>query len=94
MPAAAVIPAPIAYTKVVAVKKLVVEIVSGGVGLPIAARQARLRDFSPVREPPKRVGRPSWSGRSRRGGTLRLFTLNKLECSKRANTRLNIVRME
>lgn len=49
MPAAAVIPAPIAYTKVVAVKKLVVEIVSCGVGLPFAVRQARLRGFSPVR---------------------------------------------
>jgi hypothetical protein len=49
VPAAAVIPAPIAYTKVVAVKKLVVEIVSCGVGLPTAVRQARLRGFSPVR---------------------------------------------
>jgi hypothetical protein len=49
VPAAAVIPAPIAYTKVVAVKKLVVEIVSRGVGLPIVVRQARLRGFSPVR---------------------------------------------
>jgi hypothetical protein len=49
VPAAAVIPAPIAYTKVVAVKKLVVEIVSCGVCLPIAVRQARLRGFSPVR---------------------------------------------
>jgi len=35
VPAAAVIPAPIAYTKVVAVKKLVDEIVSCGVGLPL-----------------------------------------------------------
>ena len=33
MPAAAVIPAPIAYIKVVAVKKLVVEYLSGGLGL-------------------------------------------------------------
>ncbi len=32
MPAAAVIPAPIAYTKVVAVKKLVVEFLDMGVG--------------------------------------------------------------
>ena len=48
MPAAAVIPAPIAYTKVVAVKKLVVESVSCGVGLPNAVRRARQRDFSPV----------------------------------------------
>jgi hypothetical protein len=56
VPAAAVIPAPIAYTKVVAVKKLVVEIVSCGVGLPIAVRQARLRGFSPVRVHRRRVG--------------------------------------
>ena len=34
MPAAAVIPAPIAYTKVVAVKKLVVEFLVLDVGLP------------------------------------------------------------
>lgn len=36
MPAAAVIPAPIAYIKVVAVKKLVVELVSRTVGSPPA----------------------------------------------------------
>ena len=34
MPAAAVIPAPIAYTKVVAVKKLVVEFLDVGFGPP------------------------------------------------------------
>lgn len=34
MPAAAVIPAPIAYTKVVAVKKLVVEFLVLGLGPP------------------------------------------------------------
>ena len=34
MPAAAVIPAPIAYIKVVAVKKLVVEFLSGQAGPP------------------------------------------------------------
>ena len=34
MPAAAVIPAPIAYIKVVAVKKLVVGVRDGPVGLP------------------------------------------------------------
>ncbi len=34
MPAAAVIPAPIAYTKVVAVKKLVVGFLVVAVGLP------------------------------------------------------------
>ncbi len=35
MPAAAVIPAPIAYIKVVAVKKLVVELQFGVLGLPM-----------------------------------------------------------
>ena len=35
MPAAAVIPAPIAYTKVVAVKKLVVGSAPGGSGRPM-----------------------------------------------------------
>ena len=35
MPAAAVIPAPIAYTKVVAVKKLVVEFLVVSVGPPL-----------------------------------------------------------
>jgi hypothetical protein len=34
VPAAAVIPAPIAYTKVVAVKKLVVEFLVSDIGLP------------------------------------------------------------
>jgi hypothetical protein len=34
VPAAAVIPAPIAYTKVVAVKKLVVEFLVSDFGLP------------------------------------------------------------
>ena len=36
VPAAAVIPAPIAYTKVVAVKKLVVEFLVAAVGPPLA----------------------------------------------------------
>lgn len=35
MPAAAVIPAPIAYIKVVVVKKLVVGCVSRGIGSPL-----------------------------------------------------------
>ena len=40
MPAAAVIPAPIAYIKVVAVKKLVVEFLVSPVG-PLGVRPAR-----------------------------------------------------
>jgi hypothetical protein len=94
VPAAAVIPAPIAYTKVVAVKKLVVEIVSCGVGLPIAVRQARQRGFSPVRVFRRHVVVGPHGQAARRGGPSRLFTLNKLECSKRAYICLNIVRME
>lgn len=46
MPAAAVIPAPIAYIKVVAVKKLVVESVSRAVGSPPAALNWRDRETS------------------------------------------------
>ena len=38
MPAAAVIPAPIAYIKVVAVKKLVVGFLAGAKGAPARAR--------------------------------------------------------
>ena len=37
MPAAAVIPAPIAYTKVVAVKKLVVGFLAGATGRALCA---------------------------------------------------------
>lgn len=42
MPAAAVIPAPIAYIKVVAVKKLVVESVSRAAGSSLAVFNRRL----------------------------------------------------
>ena len=51
MPAAAVIPAPIAYIKVVAVKKLVVELLS------LWNRPRPLPD----RHPPKIVGYLHWS---------------------------------
>ena len=42
MPAAAVIPAPLAYIKVVAVKKLVVEFYAGSIGM----RPKRLAGYS------------------------------------------------
>ena len=78
MPAAAVIPAPVAYIKVVAVKKLVVE------------PRAR-RDGPPygVHCPagPYLLVRPHalhWVC----GGT-RNFTLRKLECSKQAYARIH-----
>ena len=48
MPAAAVIPAPIAYIKVVAVKKLVVEFVSRAVGSSSAVLTGVKRDVLPV----------------------------------------------
>ena len=46
MPAAAVIPAPIAYIKVVAVKKLVVEFVSRAAGSSLAVSNWRVRGTS------------------------------------------------
>ncbi len=73
MPAAAVIPAPIAYIKVVAVKKLVVgsRVQAGGSTLVDTARPD-LTGRSPL-------GALDWV--SRVAGT---FTLKKLECSKQA----------
>lgn len=78
MPAAAVIPAPIAYIKVVAVKKLVVE--------PWVRdeRSASPRAL-PIRTFPS--GKPHalywvcWGTRT--------FTLKKLECSKQAFARIH-----
>ena len=78
MPAAAVIPAPIAYIKVAAVKKPVVELQAGPGGLPhgtyclagsylLVSRHALY-----------------WVCR----GT-RTFTLRKLECSKQAYARIH-----
>ena len=75
MPAAAVIPAPIAYIKVVAVKKLVVELLEQFVG---SASCVNLRLFHPRAEASAltcRRGRAS-------------FTVKKLECLKQA-CRLN-----
>jgi hypothetical protein len=46
VPAAAVIPAPIAYIKVVAVKKLVVESVSRAAGSSLAVFNWRVRGTS------------------------------------------------
>ncbi len=70
MPAAAVIPAPIAYIKVVAVKKLVVELLAVGV-----AGFGRFIGSHPL-------GNPVRS--SLVGGRIRHFTLKKLECSRQA----------
>lgn len=89
MPAAAVIPAPIAYIKVVAVKKLVVESVSHTVGSPLAVSNWHVcgtsyRWAQPVK---RRPNSKSYHGAlhrvSRWAGT---FTLNKLECLKQAHS--------
>ena len=74
MPAAAVIPAPIAYIKVVAVKKLVVELEIGSGG-PLYGVFTALAGSCLL------VNRDAlcWVCR----GT-RTFTLRKLECSKQA----------
>ena len=74
MPAAAVIPAPIAYTKVVAVKKLVVGFLEMGIG-PFLAECVRL------------LSSPYLSGcflSSLVGSNFSSFTVSKLECSKQA----------
>ena len=73
MPAAAVIPAPVAYIKVVAVKKLVVELRAWRGGPPYGV-------YFPA-GPYLLVMRHSLYGVCR--GT-RNFTLRKLECSKQA----------
>ena len=78
MPAAAVIPAPIAYIKVVAVKKLVVELRTWPGGPPngvyCLAGSYLLVNRHALR----------WVCR----GT-RTFTLRKLECSKQAYARIH-----
>ena len=75
MPAAAVIPAPIAYVKVVAVKKLVVGSRRAGGG-PLSGATAPLaRAFFGG-------GRAGALRRVSRGAVG--FTLKKLECSERA----------
>ncbi len=76
MPAAAVIPAPVAYIKVVAVKKLVVGfllVALGPPGLPVCVP---VRSLHPSR---KRLS-PSLAVESQS----RSFTLKKLECLKQA----------
>ena len=74
MPAAAVIPAPIAYIKVVAVKKLVVEFWAWLGGPPHGVY---------CLAGPYLLGEPVCPLLGVRRGT-RTFTLKKLECSKQA----------
>ena len=76
MPAAAVIPAPVAYIKVVAVKKLVVGF------LAWCARPAADKAASAgARLPSFRRARLPFTGLGTRSGS---FTLKKLECLKQA----------
>lgn len=75
MPAAAVIPAPIAYIKVVAVKKLVVGSRVRIGGSPNGAT-AELRP----------VFRFAAGSLNRVLGAAETFTLKKLECSKQASS--------
>lgn len=77
MPAAAVIPAPIAYIKVAAVKKLVVG--SWGRGRAVA----RLAADRPPAPRPLPLGAPSMLLAECPAGP-EAFTLKKLECSKQA----------
>ena len=74
MPAAAVIPAPIAYTKVVAVKKLVVGFLEVDTGL-------LLTGFVPGSAS---ILEESTSGIKLSGVGSSSFTVSKIECSKQA----------
>jgi hypothetical protein len=74
VPAAAVIPAPIAYINVVAVKKLVVGSATSEAGPPLGVTSPR--------------GLPFWfslGALHRVPWVASAFTLKKLECSKQAN---------
>ena len=77
MPAAAVIPAPIAYIKVVAVKKLVVGFLRGCQCPLVACAAAPLHPSV----------NPVWYSLTGRG--LRYFTLRKLECLRQACARIH-----
>jgi hypothetical protein len=76
VPAPAVIPAPVAYIKVAAVKKLVVEILSG-----------RLDSLSVSTS--SGISLQSFSRLSLDGIGSRRFTLRKLECSRQASARIH-----
>ncbi len=73
VPAAAVIPAPIAYIKVVAVKKLVVEFLVKVADLPLGGLWAASAFFE-----------SSWGGINLLLLQFSSFTVKKLECSKQA----------
>lgn len=74
MPAAAVIPAPIAYTKVVAVKKLVVEFLTLRRGRPRVGLYLRIEV----------ILEECVSVIQLMGTSTSSFTVSKIECSKQA----------
>jgi hypothetical protein len=75
VPAAAVIPAPIAYIKIVAVKKLVVGFLAGVIG-PLRKECAPVSSLAILGE--------GGSGIRLSGSNSPSFTVKKLECSKQA----------
>ncbi len=75
MPAAAVIPAPIAYIKVVAVKKLVVEFLVGVVEASVSAMCSHPRENHRCLH---------WYLMG-----ITIFTLKKLECFRQAIARIH-----
>ena len=77
MPAAAVIPAPIAYIKVVAVKKLVVGFLAEELGPHVAVAKVL---YHPSVNPPS-YSFNCWEPR--------YFTLRKLECFRQASARIH-----
>ena len=83
MPAAAVIPAPIAYIKVVAVKKLVVELRGARVGPLARWVHAPALCALAFRRPP--VAGDGAPGLCCPGPGVSEVTLSKLECSKQAS---------
>ena len=78
MPAAAVIPAPIAYIKVVAVKKLVVGFLDETASWPVTSVMCAGLAFV-IRSNDMRAAL-HWVG----AACFRSFTLKKLECFKQA----------
>ena len=86
MPAAAVIPAPVAYLKVVAVKKLVVgllQINSFCLGFVVSGLRILLANLLFV----VTLSTLHWVGRC----WINSFTLRKIACSKQASFALNIL---
>ncbi len=75
MPAAAVIPAPIAYINVVAVKKLVVEFLGGPLCLP---SRVCTKNLGPL------ILLKNLCGIQLSCTGIRYFTLKKLECFRQA----------